>query len=189
MAWNAVKRGFRLSPASWKTIWIPERCVTRANFRAGMPPNLGAIESDAAATGSMRCATSRTRVDLLPPDSPTRPSVSPGPIENPRYPLHGASFGVRDARNGAPRFTGKCLVRLRIWRTGSVIRAASKRLRVIGLVAAMIQLNMSRPTASVPRQTAPQGRPSRRWRADCSVAPLQSSLDPPDRRRAATAMP
>jgi hypothetical protein len=51
MAWNAVKRGFRLSPASWKTIWIPERCVTRANFRAGMPPNLGAIESDAAATG------------------------------------------------------------------------------------------------------------------------------------------
>src|SRR5258706_13817901 len=38
---------------------------------------------------------------------------------------------------------------------------------------------------------------SGRWRRkghrvggeDCSIAPLQSSLDPPDRRRAATAMP
>ena len=100
----------------------------------GYSPDLVAIEPDAAAAriNEARDEPHQGRLAAAGlPDEAHCLARSDRKIR--RYRLRGASFGVRGARDAAPpRFTGKCLVRLRISRTGSVIRAASKRPCVTG---------------------------------------------------------
>ena len=71
-----VLRGFSDAYGSWKII-----CMSRRSSRSSPPLQLGdvvAVELDRALGGSYSRITTRARVDLPQPVSPTSPTVSPG---------------------------------------------------------------------------------------------------------------
>ena len=109
IASNAVKRGLRLPSASWNTIWMRLRSLSRAKLRAGMPPISSWAKRMVPEVGSISLVTRRTRVDLPQPLSPTMASVLPcsavsstllsAPIERPVSYMESPAVTTRDATN------------------------------------------------------------------------------------------
>src|SRR3954447_13062310 len=98
----AVMRGFSEENGSWKMI-----CNSRRNGRIS---RLLKVVMSCPATrmvpsvGSIRRKMARPTVDLPQPDSPTRTSVSPEPIEK----LTPSTASTRSGAEKKPRRTGKC---------------------------------------------------------------------------------
>ena len=69
-------RGLSAPYGSWKMICIGAALLAAAPSRRAR--DVGAVEQDGAAVGSISRISRRPSVDLPQPDSPTRPSVSPG---------------------------------------------------------------------------------------------------------------
>ena len=106
-----VRRGFSDEYGSWKII-----CISRRSGRSSAARELrdvAAVEARSRrAVGSSRRSSRRAVVDLPQPDSPTRPSVSPGcDVEGDAvHRAHGAHLLWRTT----PRSIGKRLTRSRI---------------------------------------------------------------------------
>ncbi len=100
-------RGSKEANGSWKTTWIWRRILRispESSSVSSVPSNR--TEPD---VGLISCRTARPVVVFPHPDSPTRPSVSPGAMEKDTPDTAWTSPTLR--RKSPPPRTGKCLNR------------------------------------------------------------------------------
>ena len=183
---NTLMRGSSEPTGSWKTTWIcgrsrrtapPPRCVMSVPSSLMLP-----------AVGSIRRRMMRARVVLPEPDSPTRPTASPGPMSRstsvtaltrplPRWPLTSNSLtrprtstsGVTRVAHRAPRHRGCRSRGRRPAARGQVGRSSGQlgRTALDGEVAAIAE-DAALDRARVRRHRARDGGQRRRRRGACA---------------------